>query len=79
MKSKDIGTVSEKCESSTYFIRQTIGNACGTVALVHALANNKDDIQFDGKLEIKSSLSVACWKVPVVQAKMDISGLLAQH
>ena len=24
-----------------YFMRQTISNACGTVALMHALANNQ--------------------------------------
>lgn len=25
-----------------YFMKQSIGNACGTVALMHALANNQD-------------------------------------
>ncbi|CAI9725439.1 ubiquitin carboxyl-terminal hydrolase-like [Octopus vulgaris] len=39
-----IGKVEEKSE--LYFIRQTIGNACGTIALVHALANNADKINF---------------------------------
>ena len=33
-----------------FFVKQTISNACGTVAIVHSLANNKDKIQFvDGK------------------------------
>lgn len=28
-----------------YFMRQTIGNACGTVALMHALANNQETLK----------------------------------
>lgn len=27
-----------------YFIKQTIGNACGTIGLLHALGNNLDSI-----------------------------------
>ncbi|VDD74057.1 unnamed protein product [Mesocestoides corti] len=50
-KSIGIGTVSheEKC----FFIKQTIDNACGTVAIIHALANNIDalDITGDSPLE----------------------------
>jgi len=30
-----------------YFMKQTIGNACGTVGIIHAIANNSDQIQFD--------------------------------
>ena len=31
-----------------YFMKQTIGNACGTVALLHSIINNKDHIPIDG-------------------------------
>jgi len=31
-----------------YFMKQTIGNACGTVALLHSILNNKDHIPIDG-------------------------------
>lgn len=29
-----------------YFMKQTIGNACGTVAMIHSIANNTDVLQF---------------------------------
>ncbi|KAL7748990.1 ubiquitinyl hydrolase 1 [Sorochytrium milnesiophthora] len=32
---------------SAWFIRQTIGNACGTIAVLHALANNSDRLHID--------------------------------
>ena len=35
--------------AGVYYMKQTVGNACGTVALVHALANNTDRIAFEGK------------------------------
>ncbi|KAJ3299192.1 Ubiquitin carboxyl-terminal hydrolase isozyme L3 [Borealophlyctis nickersoniae] len=35
-----------------YFVRQTIGNACGTIGLLHALANNGERLQLgDGPLK----------------------------
>ncbi|KAK3099177.1 hypothetical protein FSP39_000583 [Pinctada imbricata] len=35
-----------KPESDVFFVKQTIRNACGTVAIVHSLANNDDKIDF---------------------------------
>ena len=32
-----------------YFIRQSIGNACGTIGLIHALLNNANQLGFDSK------------------------------
>ena len=32
-----------------YFMKQTIGNACGTVAIVHSIANNTDVLELVGK------------------------------
>ncbi|CAG8672585.1 5013_t:CDS:2 [Cetraspora pellucida] len=38
--------------SNVVFYKQTIGNACGTIALVHSLANNRDSIPIeDGPLK----------------------------
>ena len=39
----------KKSEAGLYFVKQTIRNACGTVAIVHALANNQDKIAFLGQ------------------------------
>ncbi|XP_048778770.1 ubiquitin carboxyl-terminal hydrolase-like isoform X2 [Ostrea edulis] len=35
-----------KTDSGLYFVKQTIRNACGTIAIVHALANNEKNITF---------------------------------
>jgi Ubiquitin carboxyl-terminal hydrolase, family 1 len=32
-----------------WFMKQLVGNACGTVAVVHALANNRDAITLKGE------------------------------
>ena len=32
-----------------YFMKQTVGNACGTVGIVHCLANNKHVIPLQGE------------------------------
>ena len=34
---------------NVYFMKQTIGNACGTVAIVHSIANNMDVLELVGK------------------------------
>jgi ubiquitin carboxyl-terminal hydrolase L3 len=34
----------EEASRQPFFVRQTIGNACGTVALLHALCNNQDKV-----------------------------------
>jgi len=33
--------------SEVYFIKQTIGNACGTIGIIHALCNNDERLGFD--------------------------------
>lgn len=36
----------QEVSSDVYFIKQTIGNACGTIGLIHAVANNKAQLEF---------------------------------
>ena len=33
-----------------YFTKQTVSNACGTVALIHSLANNKEPLEINCNL-----------------------------
>jgi ubiquitin carboxyl-terminal hydrolase L3 len=49
-----ISEKSESCQfgnedhaSGLYFIKQTIGNACGTIGIIHALCNNDEKLGFD--------------------------------
>ena len=32
--------------SEVYFLKQTVVNSCGTVALLHAVGNNQDKMEF---------------------------------
>lgn len=37
----------QSSENSLYFVKQTIGNACGTMCLIHAVLNNMDSIELE--------------------------------
>lgn len=39
-----------------YFMRQTIGNACGTIGLIHAVANNQARLEFEPNSALKKFL-----------------------
>lgn len=36
----------QEVSPDVYFIKQTIGNACGTIGLIHAVANNQGHLEF---------------------------------
>lgn len=39
--------------SDVYFIKQTIGNACGTIGIIHAVANNLKHLEFESDSPLK--------------------------
>jgi ubiquitin carboxyl-terminal hydrolase L3 len=41
-KDQEIATNGQTLSNDVYFLKQTVGNACGTVGIIHAIANNKD-------------------------------------
>ncbi|KAJ8253385.1 hypothetical protein GJAV_G00212340 [Gymnothorax javanicus] len=42
--------------ADVYFMRQTIGNACGTIGLIHAVANNQARLEFEPNSALKKFL-----------------------
>ena len=48
-----IETEGQICSENVYYMKQTVGNACGTVGILHAIGNARNKI--DGK---KSSYGV---------------------
>lgn len=42
--------------SEVYFVKQTVVNSCGTIALLHAVANNKNKLTFDSDSALKKFL-----------------------
>uniref|UniRef100_A0A8C6S6E4 Ubiquitin carboxyl-terminal hydrolase n=1 Tax=Neogobius melanostomus TaxID=47308 RepID=A0A8C6S6E4_9GOBI len=42
--------------SDVYFLKQTVGNSCGTIALLHIVGNNKDNMTFNDGSALKKFL-----------------------
>nr|XP_048277838.1 ubiquitin carboxyl-terminal hydrolase isozyme L3 isoform X4 [Myodes glareolus] len=55
--------------SSVYFMKQTISNACGTIGLIHAIANNKDKMNFESGSTLKKFLEESVSMSPEERAK----------
>lgn len=51
------GTVDEDAKEKLYFMRQTIRNACATMALVHLLANRCKDEDFEPNSHLKEFIN----------------------
>ncbi|XP_018584929.2 ubiquitin carboxyl-terminal hydrolase isozyme L3 [Scleropages formosus] len=46
----------QEVSPEVYFMRQTIGNACGTIGLIHAVANNQGRLEFESDSALKKFL-----------------------
>uniref|UniRef100_A0A6Q2YZD9 Ubiquitin carboxyl-terminal hydrolase n=1 Tax=Esox lucius TaxID=8010 RepID=A0A6Q2YZD9_ESOLU len=47
----------QKVSQDVYFMKQTIGNACGTIGLIHAVANNQHYLEFESDSPLKRFLA----------------------
>ncbi|XP_065686623.2 ubiquitin carboxyl-terminal hydrolase isozyme L3 [Patagioenas fasciata] len=56
-------------KSSVYFMKQTIDNACGTIGLIHAIANNRDKMNFETNSSLKKFLEDSLSMTPEERAK----------
>eukprot|EP01006_Ploeotia_vitrea_P062127 TRINITY_DN80430_c0_g1_i1.p1 TRINITY_DN80430_c0_g1~~TRINITY_DN80430_c0_g1_i1.p1 ORF type:complete len:232 (-),score=42.38 TRINITY_DN80430_c0_g1_i1:42-737(-) len=41
----------QKVSDNVYFMKQTVGNACGTIGILHSIGNNLESIQLEGFLK----------------------------
>ncbi|XP_048095715.1 ubiquitin carboxyl-terminal hydrolase isozyme L3 isoform X1 [Alosa alosa] len=53
---KKIISEGQQVSSDVYFMRQTIGNACGTIGMIHAVANNQERLEFESDSPLKKFL-----------------------
>ncbi|XP_077472769.1 ubiquitin carboxyl-terminal hydrolase isozyme L3 isoform X2 [Stigmatopora argus] len=50
--------------TDVYFMKQTIGNACGTIGLIHAVANNLAHLEFEPNSAMKKFVELTCKMSP---------------
>ncbi|XP_043917403.1 ubiquitin carboxyl-terminal hydrolase isozyme L1 [Protopterus annectens] len=55
--------------SGIYFMKQTIGNSCGTICLLHSVANNQTKLKFKDGSPLKKFLSETANQSPEDRAK----------
>ncbi|OXB63587.1 hypothetical protein ASZ78_014212 [Callipepla squamata] len=59
----------QEISSKVYFLKQTVSNSCGTIGLIHAVANNKDKIKLDEGSALKKFLEETADLSPEERAK----------
>ncbi|XP_010865178.1 ubiquitin carboxyl-terminal hydrolase isozyme L1 [Esox lucius] len=65
-RKQQTGKVSD--DQDVYFLKQTVVNSCGTVALLHAVANNPTRIEYDGDSALKKFLDETAKMTPAQRA-----------
>uniref|UniRef100_A0A8C1DY61 Ubiquitin carboxyl-terminal hydrolase n=2 Tax=Cyprinus carpio TaxID=7962 RepID=A0A8C1DY61_CYPCA len=58
----------QELSSDVYFMKQTIGNACGTIGLIHAVANNQRYLEFEPNSPLKAFLLTSAKMSPEEKA-----------
>ncbi|KAM9321641.1 ubiquitin carboxyl-terminal hydrolase isozyme L3 [Gastrophryne carolinensis] len=56
-------------DSTVYFMKQSISNACGTIGLIHAVGNNREKLNFDNDSALKKFLEESLPMSPEERAK----------
>uniref|UniRef100_A0A8C3TDZ5 Ubiquitin carboxyl-terminal hydrolase n=1 Tax=Chelydra serpentina TaxID=8475 RepID=A0A8C3TDZ5_CHESE len=59
----------QEVSSKVYFLKQTVGNSCGTIGLIHAVANNQDKFAFDDGSALKKFFKETADLSPEERAK----------
>ncbi|KAJ8281478.1 hypothetical protein GJAV_G00068160 [Gymnothorax javanicus] len=57
-RQKQMTGLGDTGDPKVYFLKQTVVNSCGTVGLLHAVANNQDKLQFDNDSALKKFLDL---------------------
>jgi len=49
LQKEKLKDLKQKLNPSLFFTKQTVQNACGTVGIIHSLANNKSHLHIESK------------------------------
>uniref|UniRef100_A0A8C5PSC0 Ubiquitin carboxyl-terminal hydrolase n=1 Tax=Leptobrachium leishanense TaxID=445787 RepID=A0A8C5PSC0_9ANUR len=69
-REKQKAELKEEYNPKVYFLKQTIGNSCGTIGLIHAVANNRDKLTLAEKSALKEFLDESASLSPDERAKL---------
>ncbi|XP_068186033.1 ubiquitin carboxyl-terminal hydrolase isozyme L3 [Antennarius striatus] len=61
-------TEGQEISPNVYFMKQTIGNACGTVGIIHAIANNMAHLEFESGATLKKFIEETSVMTPEKKA-----------
>lgn len=65
----------QEINSKVYFLKQTVSNSCGTIGLIHAVANNKDKLNL-GEYECSEVLWISIFFLFLMTERLSGNGLL---